>query len=378
MKPLAFLFGWNLLLWAVVGSLAAPLLPGGWWMVALIGSLLLLPVIPIARGFVGDGYPSAFTRLYLFRPFWYGQLILVFLAVAGLLGLLVGVPFGAGLQGGQVALGVMGVVLVVAMVVGYAGTRQLLVKRLEIEWPDLPAGLDGLRIAQLSDLHVGPHTRRAFLARVREAVGGAEPDLIVLTGDQVDDHPRDIEPLGRALGDLRAPMGVFVVAGNHDVYAGWAAVRAGMEGLGWRVLVNDSVSLEHRGVPFRVAGTGDPAGHGGPMGPDLSVAPDVERTLAAAEPGEFTLALAHDPRLWPEIAARGVELTLSGHTHWGQFAIPALRWSLASPFLDLAMGMHRRGRSVLYISPGTNFWGVPLRIGALPEVTVVVLRKSSR
>ncbi len=375
MKPLAFLLGWNTLLWGIVGGLVAPLVPGGWLTIVTVAIALLLPVVPLARGFANHGYPSAAVRIWLFRPFWYGQLFLLFLAAAGLVGLLAGLLFGAPAAGGRWALAGMAMVLIAAAAAGYAGTRRLRVKTLEVAFADLPGALEGMRIVQLSDLHVGPHTRGDQLARIRSAVERAAPDLIVLTGDQVDDYVRDVEPLGEALGGISAPLGVFAVAGNHDVYAGWAEVRAGMEPLGWRVLVNEAIPLAHRGATFWLAGTGDPAGRGGPMGPDPSVAPDVERTLASVPTGAFTLALAHDPRLWPELAARGVHLTLSGHTHWGQFALPALNWCLASPFLDLAMGMYQRGDSILYINPGTNYWGVPLRIGALPEVTVAVLRR---
>src|SRR5690606_35502919 len=98
------------------------------------------------------------------------------------------------------------------------------------------------------------------------AVRRADPHLIVLTGDQVDDYPRDLEPLGAALGDLSAPLGVIAVAGNHDVYADWTAVSAGMEGLGWTVLVNAAVPLAWNGDSIWVAGTGDPAGRGGGPG----------------------------------------------------------------------------------------------------------------
>src|SRR4029079_18653797 len=85
--------------------------------------------------------------------------------------------------------------------------------------------------------------------------------------------------------------------------------------------------------------------------------------------------LAHNPALWPALAARGVALTLSGHTHWGQFALPRLGWSLASPFLRHAMGAHHEREALLYINPGTGYWGIPFRLGALPEVTLVTLRR---
>ena len=106
--------------------------------------------------------------------------------------------------------------------------------------------------------------------------------------------------------------------------------------------------------------------------------PDIDRTLAQVPAGAFTLALAHNPALWPRLANRHVQLTLSGHTHHGQVSIPRLRWSLASLFLEYAMGSYRRGGSLLYINPGTNYWGLPLRIGALPEVTVLTLRRADR
>ncbi len=372
---LLVLLAWNGALWLVLGWLFAPLAPGGWLTVPALAVLLLLPLALLVRGFAGGAYPSAFTRVWVYRPFWYAQLFLPLLAAAGLLGLLAGLPFGAPQQAGRRAVGAVGLVLAAAAAWGYAGTRRLAVRPLEVGFPHLPPGLEGMRIVQLSDLHVGPHTSRRHLARVAEAVRSARPDLVVLTGDQVDDYARDVEPLGRALGGLAAPLGVVAVAGNHDVYAGWAAVRQGMERLGWRVLVNEAVPLERGGARFWVAGTGDPAGRGGPTGRNPAVAPDVERTLASVPRGAFTLALAHNPALWPELASRGVELTLSGHTHHGQLAVPRLGWSMASVFLDLAMGVHRRGGSVLYISPGTNFWGIPFRIGALPEVTVVTLRR---
>jgi uncharacterized protein len=373
---LAVLTAWNGALWLVLGRLFSPLLPGGWRTVLALALLMLLPLGALINGFAGGGYPSAFTRLWVYRPFWYGQLFLPFLAGAGLLGLLAGLPFGAAQQAGRWAVAGMGVMLLAASLAGYAGTRRLAVRPVAASFAGLPRELDGLRIVQISDIHVGPHTSRRHLARVVEAVRRAEPDLIVLTGDQVDDFARDVEPLGRALGSLSAPLGVIAVPGNHDVYAGWAAVRRGMERLGWRVLVNEAVPLEWKGARFWIAGTGDPAGRGGPTGQDASVIPDVERTLAAVPAGEFTLALAHNPVLWPELAARNVDLTLSGHTHYGQLAIPRLGWSMASVFLDLAMGVHQRGGSILYISPGTNFWGIPFRLGTPPEVSVVTLRRA--
>ncbi len=364
-------------MWLVLGWLLAPLV-GGWATILAVAMLLLAPLVVLARAFGRGGYPSVLTRILVFRPFWYGQLFLPVLAATAILGVLAGLPFGEPRLGGLWAVGVMSIALAIATIGGYIGTRRLVLRPLDASFTELPPGLDGLRIVQLSDLHIGPQTSRRHLARIRDAVRRSDPHLIVLTGDQVDDYPGDLEPLGRALGDLRAPLGVFAIAGNHDVYAGWSAVRDGMERLGWKVLVNEAVPLDWNGERLWVAGLGDPAGRGGgPGGPDPGVAPDVERTLAGIPPGAFTLALAHNPALWPALAERGVPLTLSGHTHYGQLAIPRLGWSMASPFLEHAMGVYRRGDSVLYINPGTNFWGIPFRIGTPPEVTVVTLHRGA-
>jgi predicted MPP superfamily phosphohydrolase len=120
-------------------------------------------------------------------------------------------------------------------------------------------------------------------------------------------------------------------------------------------------------------GTGDPAGGRG--GPGRS--PTSRARSRDVPAGRFTLALAHNPALWPALAERGVRLTLSGHTHWGQLALPGRGWSLATPFLrELVMGAHRRAASLLYIAPGTGFWGLPFRLGAWPEVTLVTLARA--
>jgi uncharacterized protein len=249
------------------------------------------------------------------------------------------------------------------------------VRNLEVRFKDLPDGLDGLRIVQLSDLHVGPHTPKRHLQRIADAVNDAKPHIIAHTGDQVDDYPRDTEVFAAAFGHLHAPLGTFAIPGNHDVYAGWSAVRAGLERMGATVLVNSAVRLCHNGVEFYLGGTGDPAGSQFRRGEE-SGAPDIAKLLAAIPAGVFSIVLAHNPALWPPLARRGISLTLSGHTHYGQLATRT--WSLASVFLELAMGAHERGGALLYINPGTNYWGIPFRIGALPEVTVLTLRRGDQ
>jgi len=373
---LAFLLIWLGGPLLVLGWLLRPELPGGWLTVAGTAALTTIPLRVLVRGFGAGAYPSALTRLLVLRPFWYAMLLLPLLAGAGLLGMLAGVAFGADASVGRWALAVGAAVLATGTMAGLIGSRRLVVRHLDASIRNLPEGLEGLRVAQLSDLHIGPHTSRRFLARIARAVHQAAPDLIAITGDQVDDHGPDVRHFTAAFGDLHAPLGVFAVAGNHDIYAGWDEVHRGMVDTGIAVLVNEAVAVEHNGHRLWIAGTGDPAGRAWHRNRGGGAAPDIPATLAAVPTGAVTLALAHNPALWPELAEHGVSLTLSGHTHHGQVSIPRLGWSLASPFLRLAMGVHRHRDSLLYINPGTNYWGIPLRIGALPEVTVLTLRRA--
>ena len=365
---------WTSTWWVVIGALIAPVIPGGWLTIAMVIIVSVAPLFVLVQRFRG-AYPGTFIRLFVFRPFWYMQLSAPIVALGGVIGFIVGAPLGAAVITSRWAIFIVSLLCVAGVLIGYAGSRLLRVNRLQAQFPDLPIRLDGMRLVQVSDVHVGPHTSRRFLTRISNAVNGAKPHLIAFTGDQVDDFAGDVAYFGRAFGGLSAPLGVFAVAGNHDVYAGWPDVRQGLEALGVIVLVNDAVEIRHNAASFWLAGTGDPAGLASPLGRVPNVAPDITRTLARVPAGAFTIALAHNPALWPQIAERGVHLTLSGHTHYGQLSIPHMGWSLASLFLEHAMGSHVRGQSVLHINPGTNYWGLPLRIGAVPEVTVVTLRR---
>lgn len=356
--------------WLVLAVLLAPLVPGGGVTVILVYALLTeipLGVFILTRTL--GLYAGAAVRLLVFRPLWYAQFVVLLLAPLGILGVLAGLPFARAADGGRAAVLCGGVLVVALWVAGYVGSRRLEVRRLVAAFPDLPSSLEGLVVAQISDLHVGPHTSQRYLARVRDVVRQAGPDLIAVTGDLVDDFPGDVRHYAAGLGSLAAPLGVYAIPGNHEVYSGWRALRPLLEALPLELLVNRSVALRRNGGAFWVVGTGDPAG-----GRGAEVAPDIARSLEGVPAGAFVLALAHNPALWPALAQRGVALTLSGHTHWGQLAFPRLHWCLASPFLELAMGSHARGASLLYIHPGTGYWGIPFRLGHAAQVAVITLR----
>ena len=358
--------------WFLVGSYLHDLLPGGYRTVFIAWALSVAPMFILFYNIATGCYPSAWLRVYVFRVFWYAQLLMLPLAlISGAAGLLA-LPFGAGEIVGQLVVLTLGAVMIVLGVVGYFGSRRLTFREVTLTPAGMPKELAGLRIVQLSDLHVGPHTSRKQLARIAAMVREARPHIIAYTGDQVDDYPHDVDDLGEAFGDLTAPLGVYAIAGNHDVYAGWGEVKRGLEALGIRVLVNEAVELQRCGVNFWLAGTGDPAGRQFMRGNE-SGAPDIARTMTRIPPGAFSIVLAHNPALFKPLAERGAKVVLSGHTHHGQLSIPSKNWSLASLFLEYAMGTYERNGSLLYVSPGTNYWGIPFRIGAWPEVTLVVL-----
>jgi predicted MPP superfamily phosphohydrolase len=334
-----------------------------------------LPLAAFIRRQRRREYPGALVRLLVYRPFWYAQLFVLFAGLAGIAGVVVGAPFGASGLVGRWMVGAAAVAYAIGILAGWIGSRLLHVRQLTATFPNFPAELEGLRIVQLSDLHIGPQTSRRFLDRVRSYVTASGADVIAVTGDLVDDHAPDSAHYAAALGNIAAPLGVYVVPGNHDVYANWPAVRAELDRLPLTILVNESRIIRRGDGHFAIAGTGDPAGR---WIATSRAAPDIDATLRDIPPGTFTIALAHNPSLWPALAERGVQLTLSGHTHWGQLALPSLKWSLAGVFLDHAMGVSGRGGSLLYIHPGTGFWGIPFRIGARPEVTIIELRRGAR
>jgi uncharacterized protein len=360
--------------WLTIGVLANGLFPHAVFAVVALALYTKLPLAAFVKWRGWPFYPNAAFRLLVVRPFWYTQLMLPLVAVGSTVGVLVGSLFDFPLEGGRIAAAVVLTVVGVLLIAGYLGSRHLVVREVDASIPDLPAEFDGLSIAQVSDLHVGPHTSRRFLDRVVSTIRGLAPDVIAVTGDLVDDRAEDVDSYASTIGQLEAPLGVFMIAGNHDVYAGWDSVETRLRSdVRARLLLNEAHIIRRGDATLVLAGTGDPAG--GRRGQSRA-APDVDRTLAGAPNGATVIALAHNPSLWPALAKRGVALTLSGHTHWGQFALPSLGWSLASPFLKHAMGAYRDEGSLLYINPGTGYWGIPFRIGALPEVTLVRLRRA--
>ncbi|MBF5045608.1 metallophosphoesterase [Aggregicoccus sp. 17bor-14] len=268
-----------------------------------------------------------------------------------------------------------------ALAVGVGGSVQVRpfeVRREEVRLPGLPHALDGFRIGQLSDLHVGPfidpeHVRRAVRALDEEGV-----DLQVMTGDLIDDMEL-LAPTFEALESCAARHGMLAILGNHEKWRGLSAVLGAYRACAprgrVRLLVDESALLEHAGARLRVVGVDYPlvGRHEHGEAQRRQMATSAERAFAGVQAGETLLCLSHHPDFFPFAAERGAQLTLSGHTHGGQvglFRLPLFRFAF-----EHILGRYRRGGAHLYVSAGTGHW-FPFRVGIPTEVTVITLRSA--
>jgi predicted MPP superfamily phosphohydrolase len=251
-----------------------------------------------------------------------------------------------------------------------AARGHIAVRRVDVALPRLPLARDGLKLVQISDVHVGPTIGRSFLADVVASINALEPDIVAITGDLVDGNVSELRDAVAPLGDLRARLGVFFVTGNHEYYSGAEQWIAELPRLGVRVLRNERVTIGEGADAFDLAGVDDHSAeaHGG-----LPHRQAIERALGGRDAAREVVLLAHQPRAFADAARLGVGLQLSGHTHGGQVWPFGLIVRLTQPFLA---GLHRRGDAQIYVSRGTGYWGPPMRLGAPAEITHFVLRRA--
>lgn len=263
-------------------------------------------------------------------------------------------------------------------VVGYGLMRDLYdfqVRHVEIAVPNLPQAFHGLRIAQISDLHAGSLFSERPMEHAVETINAQRPDLIMITGDFVNNDHREAPVILPAISRLSAELGVFAVRGNHDHYADVGRVSAMIRDAGVNLLVNDARTLAIDGARLHIIGT-DNTGFGQSHA-DLPAA--LRNTRPNGE--DARILMTHDPTFWDaarEIAPE-IDLTLSGHTHGGQFGfeLGPLRWSLARLVYQRWAGLYTEdsGTSLqqLYINRGLATVGPPLRLGIRPEITILTL-----
>ncbi|MBZ4336006.1 metallophosphoesterase [Corallococcus interemptor] len=240
------------------------------------------------------------------------------------------------------------------------------VERTTVALKDLGPGLDGLRVVQLSDVHVGPTLDGVWLQRVVDQVNALAPDLVAITGDLVDGSVDALRDQMTPLASLKAPLGVYYVTGNHEFYHGARAWMAEVSRLGITVLTNEHRVVERGGARLVVAGVTDhDAGH---MDPPLASRPDL--ALAGAPPDVPRLLLAHQPRTALSLQGLRVDLQLSGHTHGGQIFPFMFFVKLQQP---VVRGLATVAGTRVYTHRGTGYWGPPLRLGPAPEIASLTL-----
>ena len=249
------------------------------------------------------------------------------------------------------------------------GLRPPGVSRIEVPLARWPRALDGFRIVQISDVHIGPLLDRRFAAVVAERVNALAPDLVAVTGDLVDGSVARIGDEVEPLGAIRARHGVFFITGNHDTYSGADAWVARVHALGWKALRNERVAIGDGGAHFDLAGVDDH--HGAMLVPGEGE--DLARALDGRESARPVVLLAHDPNTFEKASQYGVDLQLSGHTHGGQIWPFRHLVRLSTPWIA---GLYRLGSSAVYVSRGTGFWGPPMRLGAPAEITELILRST--
>ena len=233
---------------------------------------------------------------------------------------------------------------------------------------DLPEQFEGFRIAQLSDVH---HGRLVSIDEVRRVVGlanAARPDMVALTGDYTTSLRKYVEPCAEALGELSAPEGVWAVLGNHDHNTDGPLTAQALQRRGINVLTNANTELRRGADALRLAGVDD-WGWG---------KADFARAMRGVDTGRPSVLLSHEPVALDVPETRGVSLILSGHTHGGQIVLPLVGAPAAYVWkhLKYLRGMYEREGTRLYVSRGTGVIGIPVRVGARPEVAVLRLQRA--
>lgn len=333
----------------------------------------------LPRLYYAAAFTCLFCALFLFVNWtaWgvFGFLATTFATQAQ--GLQSGWTMPASLVVGSRMTGMAGI-LSLGLVFGYGytiGQRRLRVSTIPLPLLGAPKAWDGLRVAQISDIHIGPNLDRAQLERFVERVNQVGADIVCVTGDIADNAGSDLETNFPILARLRAKHGVFAILGNHDHYAGADRVAEALRRLtDFTVLRDETVSLSVRGHELHIVGLDD---RGADWARGLTYVPQLDKLCATLPPGEPVLLLCHRPDVFVHAARLRIGLTLSGHTHGGQLAIPWLGGrapNLARFITAFDRGLFGRHGAFLYVNCGLGVTGQRIRLATPREISVVELR----
>lgn len=271
------------------------------------------------------------------------------------------------------------------LIYGFGNKYRYQVTRVPVQSPSLPEAFRGLKIVQISDIHSGSFNDKKAVQKGVEKILKEEPDLILFTGDLVNNKADEMDEYRELFAQLRAPLGVYSVLGNHDYgdYVKWDteeqkianlnALKKVHADMGWRLLMNEHVVLERDGAQIALLGVEN-------WGAKASFPKygKLDQAYAGAEKYPFKILMSHDPSHWDAQVRKefsDIDLMLSGHTHGMQFGveIPGFRWSPVQYIYNQWAGLYDDGRQKLYVNRGYGFLGYPGRVGILPEITVLEL-----
>ena len=260
------------------------------------------------------------------------------------------------------------------------GWKRLELKHITFTSPDLPPYFDGYRLVQITDFHLGSFPPgNDFVQKVVDATNNEEPDMILFTGDLVNNQAGEVEPYLKTLGQLHAQDGIYSIWGNHDYceYGNNHSIGAlkrnrrmlygYQESLGWHQLMNEHHVVSHGMSSIAVIGVENPGQ------PPFTNRSNLKKAMKGVDPDMFKILLSHDPHHWRrEVVGKKIQLTLAGHTHAGQLKIG--KWTPARMAFKEWGGAYRIGEQMLYVSSGIG-GSFPFRLGAWPELTVVTLKR---
>jgi predicted MPP superfamily phosphohydrolase len=260
------------------------------------------------------------------------------------------------------------------------GWKRLELKHITFTSPDLPPYFDGYRLVQITDFHLGSFPPgNDFVQKVVDATNNEEPDMILFTGDLVNNQASEVEPYLDTLRQLHAQDGIYSIWGNHDYceYGNNHSIGAlkrnrrmlygYQESLGWHQLMNEHHVVSHGMASIAVIGVENPGQ------PPFTNRSNLKKAMKGLNPDMFKILLSHDPHHWRrEVVGKKIQLTLAGHTHAGQLKIG--KWTPARMAFKEWGGAYRIGEQMLYVSSGIG-GSFPFRLGAWPELTVITLKR---
>ncbi|TGM59438.1 metallophosphoesterase [Leptospira vanthielii] len=240
-------------------------------------------------------------------------------------------------------------------------------KRVSIPVKDLHPDLNGFKIVQISDVHIGATIKERFLKRVVKRINFQKPDAVVITGDLVDGPVATLKQHLKPLADIRSKYGTFYVTGNHEYYSGVLSWLPEIQKLSVNILLNENQILNIGNAKLLMAGVTDLAA--GKIIKSHQTNP--KRAMEGGEDCDYKILLAHQPNSIYEANEVGFQLQISGHTHGGQFFPGNILIYFAQKFVS---GLHKYKDSLIYVSRGTGYWGPPFRLGAPSEISILELQ----